>query len=308
MVGFATKIMTCVIVCAFGVIAGGCVSQNQSSRVTAQSKPAAAPAHAAQSKQPFAYTPLKVRNSCFVESVHFYDEYLAGKLGGDYGWVRVLQWGNDDGTIHGVGAGHAVAVCRAGSVLWMYDINYGFVPLLAPVERRNDVTDVGPEIFGKYPQFKPVFVSYREDLLPSRPGTVPQYFSANGNADVRDATKVASALGVRRVARVISYVYPDSRTGRLRTGAAALFAFGQRLCIYFPSKGTHISRLYAGSLDDLLSAARIIRNVFPGASDVAWQTGRTWKQPRIDFASTEGRPLTAEPQPLRYFQIRTTLW
>lgn len=305
MQGKPAQILMRVIACALSATICGCASQNSSSQAAKKE----ALKEISFSTRPFDYTPLKVPNSCFVESVHFYDEYLANKRGGAEGWVRVLQWGNDDGRYLSIGDGHAVAVCRSGDVLWMYDINHGFVPLLVPVERRNDVTDVGPEIFGKYPQFKPMYVSYREDLMPSRPGNIPAYLSGNMNADVRNATKVASELGQRRVVRVLGFNYPDSRTGQVRTGAAALFAFGQRLCIYFPSKGTHLSRLYAGSLDDLVAAAKIIRAVYPGAGDVTWQGGDTWKQPRpSSLAGAKERPLTAEPQPARYIDVDVTLW
>lgn len=248
---------------------------------------------AARSPAPFPYAPLKVRNACFVESVHFYDEYLAGKHGGADPWARVLQWGNDNGNLQEIGLGHAVAICRVGDVLWMYDVNHGFVPLRTPVGKRDDITEVGPEVFARYPQFKPIFVSYREDLMPSRPDTIPRYVSSSGNADIRDAAKVANALGNHRVVRVLVFSCADPRSGQMRPSAAVLFAFGRRLCVYFPSRGTHLSRLRAGSLDDLAAAARIVRNVYPAAVGVSWQN---------DGANA------AIPAPLRLIDVDVTLW
>jgi len=219
-------------------------------------------------KPPFAYEPLSVRNSCFVESVHFYDMYLSRKIEG--GWVRVLQWGNQDGD-YKISSGHAVAIYVADGKLCGYDINFGFWPIGVPVERRADPTDVGPRVFAHYPQFKPVFARYREDYMQEVPAKRPDFLFYHANQDVRDATRVASELGRFRPVYVVEFAYMEK--GLKQQSAAAIFVFNGRLCIYFPRGGTHISNSLVRAVDDPAAVRFVIGRLYPGATDIRPQPG-----------------------------------
>ncbi|WP_145928465.1 hypothetical protein OH491_25860 [Termitidicoccus mucosus] len=225
-------------------------------------------------KIPFPYESLDVRNSCFVESVHFYDAYQQWRAtasdGGDAGWARVLQWGHLDDT-SAVGLGHAVALCMDNGKLWMYDVNFGLSKLSVPASRRGDLTDVGPEVYAKYPQINAVLGRYRDDAGRISPAAAPAPFLENDkNEDIRDATRVASELGRFRRARVFLFDYKDSR-GRMRHGAATAFSFSNRLCVYFPDKGTHLSsRMRAVAVEDLRVMRGLTRRIYPGVLDVRW--------------------------------------
>src|SRR3954469_15936591 len=76
-------------------------------------------------KPPFAYESLGVRNSCMVESIHFYDVYYQKHRGGADGWARILQWGIKDGDFK-IALGHAVTVFSVEGHVWTYDVNFGF--------------------------------------------------------------------------------------------------------------------------------------------------------------------------------------
>jgi len=227
--------------------------------------------------KPFNYAPLGVRNSCLVESVRFYDAFHTPALGGTGGWVRVLQWGNEAGNLQHISLGHAVAVCLVRDVLWMYDINFGFVPLGTPAEKRNDLAAIESEILAKYRLTKPKYIIYHPDMIPL-PVQLPQKFTyITGNADVREATRVASEIGRHRPTRVVGFVYHDNHARRTEAGAAALFEFDHRLCVYFPSQGTLTTELSADSLKDVRRVAAIIRQMYPGATDIEWHDDGPWK-------------------------------
>jgi hypothetical protein len=227
-------------------------------------------------RAPFPYTSLGVRNSCFVESVHFYDQYLGWKRGGAQSWARILQWGHQDGD-YKIAMGHAVAVFTAQQQVWIYDVNFGFVPLKVPLERHADITDVAPEVFTRYPQFKPVFARYREDFFQRPPGKIPEHLFYHANPEVRDATKVAAELGRYRPVGVVEFEYPAD--GRMQNGAATVFVFGNRLCTYFPSRGTHITRAALSRPDDLRAVTFVVQQVVKGATNVRWQPGGYWFYP-----------------------------
>ena len=231
------------------------------------------PAPPPKMKPPFPYEALGVRNSCFVESVHFYDVYTAWKAGGDASWARVLQWGNQEGD-YKISTGHAVAVYVEGGKVCGYDINFGFWAIDVPVEKHADVTEVGPKVFAHYPKFKPVFARYREDFPQPRPAKPPEFLFYHKNPDVRDATRVASELGRYRPVSVVEFSFLDK--GVRQTSAGTIFVYGGRLCIYFPSKGTHISKLLVRVLPDLRPASTVIERVYPGAMDIKTQPGGYW--------------------------------
>src|SRR3954464_13098757 len=78
------------VVLLLGVVLGGCAS---GPFTISPAPPKAPPAP----KAPFSYEPLGVRNSCFVESVNFFDHYYAKKRETELPWARVLEWGNQEG-------------------------------------------------------------------------------------------------------------------------------------------------------------------------------------------------------------------
>lgn len=228
------------------------------------------PGPAAATPAPFRYEPLNVRNSCFVESVHFYDEYLQKRRGGDATWSRILQWGNREGDFK-LSDGHAVTVFVAQEKLWLYDVNFGFSTVPVPLDRRADITDVTPKVFGRYPQFRPVFARYNDDFpqQPAKPRITYLFYHAN--PDVRDATHVASELGRFRPVSVIEFDLTDN--GQKVTSAATVFTFGRQLCIYCPRKGTHQSPKFLGAPGDLKYISFVVKRIFPGAENVRWQPG-----------------------------------
>jgi hypothetical protein len=219
-------------------------------------------------KPPFAYEALAVRNSCFVESVHFYDIYLEKKA--DNGWVRILQWGNQDGD-YKISSGHAVAVYVADGNLCGYDINFGFWPIDLPVEKRAYLNEVSPKVFAHYPQFRPVFARYREDFMQEARTKRPDFLFYHANHDVRDATRVASELGRFRPVSVVEFNYMEN--GVKQTSAVAAFVFNGRLCVYFPPNGTHISDVMISGVDDLNQVALVIRRLYPSATGIRPQAG-----------------------------------
>jgi hypothetical protein len=229
--------------------------------------------HPRPPKPPFSYESLRTRNSCFVDSVHFYDEYLRHHHGEDLTWARVLEWGNEEGDFK-LTSGHAVAVFVAKHQLWTYDVNYGMFPLNVSVERREDLRDVSPPIFAHYPQYEPIFPRYRDDFPQQPPKKRVEYQFYHKNRDVRDATKVANELGRERPVRVFEFEFKEN--GQLQRSAGAAFVFGAHACIYFPRHGTyvaHVSTLWSGSIDDTRYLQTVVKRLFPGGDHVKWQPG-----------------------------------
>ena len=232
--------------------------------------PRSAKARQSAERLPFAYEPLGVKNSCFVESVHFYDEYRRRQKSPGDAWARVLQWGNTEGDFK-MGQGHAVTVFTHKDRLWFYDINYGVQPIDVAVERRGDIHDVSPKVFHHYPQYKPVFARYREDYHQENTAEKVKHLFYHKNPDVRDVTRVASELGKWRPIGVFEF---DLKEGRKTVPAAGVaFVFGARVCVYFPRGGTHVSPPFAGSLDDLRYIGRVVKRLYPGSDNVRWQSG-----------------------------------
>ncbi len=232
-------------------------------------------------KPPFKYESLKVRNGCFVDSVAFYDRYLAKKLGGKKNtWCRVLSWGVQEGDYQ-IGKGHAVAVFAAKDQrLWFFDINFGLRPLDVAFERRADYTDTAPGVFASYPQQKPIFVRYYDDFAQTPPKKRPDFLFYHKNPDVRDATKVAHELARRRPVRIVEFELKPEDGQPPQTTAATVFFFQAKLCLYLPRAGTHISKQSTlHSIDDLAYITRVIQGVSPGATNIRWQPGGYWLLP-----------------------------
>jgi hypothetical protein len=257
-------------------VLGGCASAPPPSRIAANRAGAAVDAKGEPLRAPFYYEPLQVRNACFVESVHVYDVYLSRQLGGEKGWVKVLQWGHRESDTK-VGLGHAVAVFTWGGKLWTYDINRAFTQLTVPVDRRADLTDVTPEIYAQYPQQQPVLATYREDGFQQKRTEVPESLFYHADLEVREVTKVASELGRFRPVKVMEFQYTEA--GALKTGVAAVFLFGNRMCLYLPSKGTQIGRMRVTTVDDLRLLRLMVRQLYPNATDVKWHRGGYWLFP-----------------------------
>ena len=256
---------------------GGCAGGGGGSSLPATNRAgAAASATGEPLRAPFYYEPLKVRNACFVESIRVYDHYLSRKIGGENGWVKVLQWGHRESDSQ-VGLGHAVTVFLWGGRLWTYDINHAFTQLAVPADRRADLTDVTPEIFAKYPQQRPVLVTYREDGFQQERKKVPEFLFYHASQDVRDVTKVASELGRYRPVKVVEFKFTEG--GELKTGVAAAFLFGNRPCLYMPAKGTQIGRVRVTTIDDLRILTIMLRQLYPNATDVKWHAGGYWLYP-----------------------------
>jgi hypothetical protein len=253
-----------------GCAAGGTVAKSQ----VAANRVGAAASHTGEPlKAPFYYEPLRVRNACFVESVHVYDQYVSRNLGGEKGWVKVLQWGHRESDTK-VGLGHAVTVFTWAGKLWTYDINHAFTQLAVPVDRRADLTDVTPEIFARYPQQQPVLATYREDGFQQNRTEVPKSLFYHADQEVREVTKVASELGRFRPVKVLEFKYTEA--GALKTGVAAAFLFGNRPCLYMPTKGTQIGRIRVTTVDDLRLFGLMLRQLYPGATDIKWGGGGYW--------------------------------
>ncbi len=109
---------------------------------------------------PFAHERLGVADGCFVESVAFYDA-VRERLGAD-AWCRILQWGarEDDEIV----AGHAVAVLEHQRRLWIWDVNYGWMPSAVSPTQREDAATVAAPVTAKYPRIEARHPLYRHDF------------------------------------------------------------------------------------------------------------------------------------------------
>jgi len=221
-------------------------------------------------KLPFSYEPLGVHNGCFVEAVNFYDHYFRKLKDDETQWAQVLEWGNEEGDLK-VRSGHAVTVFTLRDRLWYYDVNFGVRSLDLAVDRRSDLTDVGPKIFASYPQFRPILARYRYDFS-QQPAKKPvDFLFYHANPDVRDATRVASELGRIRPVSVAEFdLKPGDKT---QVSAAAVFTFGRRVCVYFPRQGTFEAPRFVGAVDDLRFINQIVRHFYPEAGNLRWQSG-----------------------------------
>lgn len=218
-------------------------------------------------RAPRSYVPLAVRNSCFVESVHFCDFYDARRVGGPDGWARVLEWGDrqNDDTVRG---GHAVAVYTYKNRLWVYDINHGFLSLAPPVGHRLDLTEVTPQIFKRYPQMKAALARYVDEVPQFREKNGPDYTRGATTQELHDALRVAVELGMFRPVRVVEFISPvDSY---LRPCAATVFQYGDKLCLYSPSSGTRAVDIPLAGIDNLRLIQQLVRSAFPNAEDIKW--------------------------------------
>ena len=213
------------------------------------------------------YLPLKVRNSCFVESVNFYDFYRQKKLGGPDGWAQVLQWGvrMEDFTVKG---GHAVTVFVQHDTLNVYDINFGVIALKTPVAQKLDVNVVTPEIFAGYPKLKSVLAHYEGDFDPHPEANPPDYTARPTTDELHDALKVATRLGRVRPVRVVEFTRLEGAI--TRPYAVTVFMLGNKLCLYSPSYGTRVVNRPLVGVEDFNLVKAVVIESFPGAENVQW--------------------------------------
>jgi hypothetical protein len=207
---------------------------------------------------PFRHQPLNVANGCLVESIYFYDRFRE-RFGAD-AWVRVLQWGakEEDEVV----AGHAVAVFVYQDRLWAWDINYGYLPLDLSPAHRADVDRVLALILRKYPGIEARYPIYRFDFPQEPDADPPAARLLDEDAAVRDASVVAAKLAAHRPVNLVRFSYV--KDGVTRRGAAAVFLFHGRYCVYTPDQGT-VPFLAQGSVRNLRLIQQALRRIHPGA-------------------------------------------
>ena len=247
----------CLATITFFVI-GGCSSPPVKSNYQVQETGSA----------PRSYRPLSVRNSCFVEAIHFCDFYAARQVGGLESWAKVLEWGSlkKDSTIRG---GHAVAIYQLRDKLWVYDINSGFHSLSPAATKKQDLQLITPQIFLRYPELKPINVNYMDERSQLPEKNAPVYIvRAATTQELHDALKVAVELGRFRPVRVVEFIAPvDSY---LRPCAATIFKYGEKLCLYSPLAGTRALPAPPEGIDNLVVAQALVLSAYPDAKDVKW--------------------------------------
>lgn len=256
---FPVRLLSFGLLVAVVLAAGGCTWADADLQSERPSR------HA--SHTPRGYLPLKVRNSCFVESVNFCDFYRQKQLGGADGWAQVLQWGirKEDFTVKG---GHAVAMFVRQAELLVYDINFGVITLKTPVAQKLDLNVVTKEIFVGYPKMKSVLAQYQEDFDPHPETNPPDYSSGATTDDLHDALKVATRLGRFRPVRVVEFTRLEGAI--IRPYAVTVFMIGNKMCLYSPPYGTRVvSRPLLGVQDFNLVKA-VVMDSFPGADNVQW--------------------------------------
>lgn len=220
----------------------------------------ALPAHA-DPNPPFAYERLNVANGCFVESVACFDAFH--EAFGDRGWVRVLQWGAKEDEV--VVAGHAVLVFEASEGLWCWDVNRGWMPLsVAPAEKENAATVAGP-IVANYPRVTALYPMYWNDEPPGPGQPPPGAATGETSQGWQPARVVAERLARHRPVNLVEYAMPGS--GDATAGEAVVFAFGGRLCVYTPERGTTLFRAH-GSVWNVRLVMEMIHRIVPGSGQI----------------------------------------
>ncbi|MDD2764359.1 MAG: hypothetical protein PHE83_10335 [Opitutaceae bacterium] len=159
-------------------------------------------------------------------------------------------------------AGHAVAVFELKDRLWTWDINYGFFPLDLPPAQREDVPRVSPQVLVKYPRITPRYPLYRFDFPQPPEADPPVAALLDEDSARRDASLVAEKLARHRPVKLVQFSYVVD--GASKQGAAAVFKFHGRYCIYFPDRGT-VPFHAQGSVKNLRLVQAALRRIFPGA-------------------------------------------
>jgi hypothetical protein len=204
---------------------------------------------------------MGVAGGCFVETVALLDAWRDAK--GPDAWARLLQWGarEDDEIV----AGHAVAVCEAGGALWCWDVNFGWSRLPVDATQRDEAASIALPILRKYPRIAASFPLYRHDF-PQSPGAIaPMPAAIETGAALRDARIVGARLAAARPVNVVRFTH--GAENERREGAATVFVFHGRYCIYVPEAGTVPFRV-RGGVENLRLIQEALRRVLPGVSGV----------------------------------------
>lgn len=213
-------------------------------------------------RPPMAYAPMGVANGCFVETVALLDDWHDA-MGAD-AWARLLEWGakDDEDAL----AGHAVTVCEARGKLWCYDINFGWRALPLDLGQRDDLPAVAAPIVARYPKITAVYPVYRYDLAQAAATSPPVAQLTAESAAVRDASVVGARLATHRPVNVVRFDYgPDESKAE---GAATVFLFGGRYCVYTPMRGTMIYLRVRGGIENLRLIQELLRRLYPGVGAV----------------------------------------
>jgi hypothetical protein len=213
---------------------------------------------------PLAHAAMGVPNGCFVETVALLDNLAAAA--GASSWARLLQWGatEEDEVV----AGHAVAVVESRGRLWCWDVNFGWSALTLPPERRDDVAAVAAPLTARYPAISPRSPVYRYDFPQAAETAARPAVTAAGSP----AKLVAARLARHRPVNLVEFTYTEN--GVPKQGAAVVFLFHGRYCIYAPEKGTVPFLRGTGSVQMIPRITASLRRMFSGGvtdvRSVAW--------------------------------------
>jgi hypothetical protein len=218
---------------------------------------AARAATPATAKPPLAHDMMGVANGCFVESIAFLDHWQ-DSFGAD-AWARMVQWGakEDEELV----AGHAVAVCQAKDKLWCWDINFGWKPLGIDPSQRENIDAVAAPILARYPKTTARFPIFRTDFAQAPAAAPPAGQPASPNPSVRDASIVGERLAKHRPVNALQFARADGSEG-----AAVIFAYNGRYCIYVPELGTTPFVRIRGSVENLRLAQQALNRLVPGVT------------------------------------------
>jgi len=147
-------------------------------------------AAATEMKPPFAYEPLGCAIRCFCGIGAFLRCLQGVESGrrrrlGPRAAMSAIRSGD-----YKISSGHACGrLCVRGSAVRLR-YQFWFLDDRRAVEKRADLTEVGPKVFAHYPQFKPVFARYREDF-PQHPPPKPagiSFLPRQAGCEGRDAS------------------------------------------------------------------------------------------------------------------------
>jgi hypothetical protein len=216
---------------------------------------------AAPVRPPLTHAMMGVANGCFVETVALLDQWRDAH--GTEAWARLLQWGarEQDEQI----AGHAVAICEAGGVLWSWDINHGWTRLAVEPAQKETPAAVIAAVLRKYPRVTARYPVYRFDFPHTATGGAPAPQLETANAAVRDASLVGAKLAQKRRVNVVRFSHGPE--GEKRESAAVVFVFHGRYCVYAPEMGT-VPFQVRGDVANLRLIQELLRRMFSGVSEV----------------------------------------
>jgi hypothetical protein len=213
-------------------------------------------------KPPLQHDMMSVANGCFVESVAFLDHWHEA-FGGE-AWARMLQWGakEEDELV----AGHAVAVCEARGKLWCWDINFGWKPVPVAAAQKENIDAVAKPVVARYPAVTARFPVYRFDFEQPPSAAAPPAQPAAENSAIRDASIVGERLARHRPVTVVRFARPAGSA--TEEGAAVIFNFHGRYCVYVPELGTTPFVHVRGSVENLRLAQQVLNRLMPGVTGV----------------------------------------